>query len=196
MNSILAQSLKRQVLHNPPPRIFVTGLFGTGKTTVCTHLKRELSEYDSISLDYDIGYYKRSTQELVEQDQSLHQKLTSNSNVIMDALPEYHLSQVWDSVGETPKLNLGGMPKFFSYAKSHECMIVLLTCTLDHWLNVRVPKKKSDVAALVAKDLWREGCAEWTEHIGYYDYFHKTYAAPLIKHLSNKLQVIDTTDME
>lgn len=194
MNTIFAQSLNRKVVRNTPQRIFVTGLFGMGKTTVCTHLKSELPEYESISLDYDIGYYTRSTQELVEQDRSLHRKLVSSSRVIMDALPEY--DYCWDNIGQQPKLKLGSLANFFKYAESYDCMIVLLTCTLDHWLKVRVPKKKNNIAALVEKDLWREGCSKWTEHIGYYDYFHRNYALPLIRHLSNKLQVIDTTDME
>lgn len=97
-------------------KIFVTGIFGTGKTHFSKLMKPVTHTY--ISFDDNYSY---QTLDLTR----IYQLMNEHPKFIMDALPQGN----------------DEMDRLKGYYSEHNCCIVLLKCDIDIWLE-RLKSKK------------------------------------------------------
>lgn len=156
-------------------KIIVTGIYGSGKTTIVDKIKRNLSYYDICSFDEIIGYDEsRSIEDWKARDLALYNKLENDSYLIMDALPLYTIRKdIFDSISG---LKCGTTDYLESFANRHDCTFILVMCEFNHWINERVPLKSEDALSLVNSKSWNSSSDYWNACKSEYEYFYKTYS--------------------
>ena len=100
-----------------PNRIFVTGVFASGKTHFCTKLYKKFGgtshEYIDFDKYYDYGARSKKSLDIV------YREMDKCKRSIMDAVP------AWKN-GPDPD-------KFYEYYKENDCSIILIKCAFEVW---------------------------------------------------------------
>ena len=103
-------------------KVFVTGIYGSGKTTFVSNFRHLMPNHTFVSFDSLYKYDECST-----QIRDIYSTLSSLESFVMDALPLNDLDLDW--------------AEFEHYAKKETCSIVLVKCDIDHWFKYRIVNK-------------------------------------------------------
>lgn len=113
-------------------KVFVTGIYGSGKTTFVSNYRHLMPNHTFLSFDSLYKYDKCDT-----RIRDIYSKLRSLESFVMDALPLNNLEVDW--------------PEFEKYAKTENCSIVLVKCEIDHWFKHHLVKKPFFLGATEAQ---------------------------------------------
>jgi len=103
-------------------KVFVTGIYGSGKSTFVRNHKPLLPNHVYLSFDKIYGYADRgSRMDLV------YNALNATDRCIMDALPLSSMQEDWAACEEFISVN--------------NCCIVLVECDIDHWYSHNLKHK-------------------------------------------------------
>ena len=91
-------------------KIFITGIFGSGKTRLAKHIIPKTHTY--ISFDDNYSYQK-------EDLEPIYKLMNKHPKFIMDALP----------------VNRNGHDNLKNFYQNNNCFIVILKCDIDIWLD-------------------------------------------------------------
>lgn len=146
-------------------KIFITGIYGSGKTTLANLLarlspKHKLLEFDEL-FDYTNAHLPSSLD-------PVYRKLLEHEFTIMDALPLIYISVH----GE----------RLENFIREEDSCIIIVRCSKATWLDTRLPLKKE-----VSQEVLKSAEAEYTH---FYEetvpYLEDKYAKILLTYDSEK----------
>ena len=118
-------------------KILITGVYGSGKTTLATKLLGELNDptdkrvpiYTKVSFDDNIAYGPNTW--TVGGLSHVHEVIRNSEFTIIDALPKLPLA-------------LGEDERWDDLIKNYDCTVILVKCPLDIWLKRCEEKRHTD----------------------------------------------------
>ena len=113
-------------------KVFVTGVYGSGKTTFVHNYRTRMGTPTFLSFDALFGYSEGGNRLDI-----VYKALNGLSSFVMDALPLASDPESW--------------PRFLEYVHTHECTIVLVCCDIDLWYTSYLANKKSFTQASEAQ---------------------------------------------
>ena len=95
-------------------KIFVTGIFGSGKTYFCKNFIAKNPKYNYLDFDSNYNYQTKNLDKV-------HRLMESHEHFLIDALPLNGSSE--------------SLKYFQNYCLNNDCTIILMKCDIDVWLN-------------------------------------------------------------
>jgi adenylate kinase family enzyme len=95
-------------------KVFVTGVFGSGKTYFCQNFVEERGSHQYIAFDMHYDYSGKTLD-------SVYDEMERHDKFIIDALPRNDTRE--------------GGERFIDYYLKNQCTIILIKCNLDTWLD-------------------------------------------------------------
>ena len=140
-------------------RVFITGVTGSGKTTLCNILSKS-SEYKNhliINFDRHVNY----NAEVDSRLDDLYSILNNSKSYIIDALPF---------------LEGNDFNKFVSYLKNTQnepTVLYIVFCEKNYWLSNRVPMKQAHISSLNVEPVTSEVYSKMYDN--FFEQFELTY---------------------
>lgn len=104
--------------------IFVTGIYGSGKSTFVQNKHELLEGHTYLSFDHIYGYQARG-----ERLDLVYTSLKKTKNSVMDALPLTQDPESWTL--------------FENFVSANSCSIIIVYCDVDTWYTQYLPEKTS-----------------------------------------------------
>jgi shikimate kinase len=105
-------------------KLFVTGLYGTGKSTLAKRIMNTSKTHSWLSYDHIVGYGERGN-----RFDLLYQVLESSDSFVVDALPVGIHYEHWD--------------RFKKYLEISKSKVIVTKCDFEVWCSERLKNKKS-----------------------------------------------------
>ena len=119
-NSSTEKITQHELLTSLPPKVFITGIYGSGKTHLAKKICAELSKYKFIDFDTTYGYAAKG-----HGSDKVYEQLHTHPFTILDALPVVYGE--WDSLSD--------------FCTKNESAVIITLCSKPIWVDERLPKK-------------------------------------------------------
>ena len=103
-------------------KVFVTGIYGSGKSTFVKNYRHMMPRHAFLSFDKLYGYTGRG-----RRMDLVYLALRELDSFVMDALPLSSLDVDW--------------PTFETFVTEEDCSIVIVKCDINHWYNHNLRNK-------------------------------------------------------
>jgi len=111
---------QHELLTSLPPKVFITGIYGSGKTHLAEKICSELPKYKFIEFDATYGYALKD-----RRNDKVYELLHTYEFTVLDALPV--VTEDWDSLSE--------------FCEKNESAVIITLCSKVTWVDERLPKK-------------------------------------------------------
>ena len=150
-------------------KVFVTGIYGSGKSTFVENYRHMMPQHTFLSFDKLYGYSGRG-----KRMDLVYLALRELDSFVMDALPLGSSEVDW--------------PNFVDFVREEDCSIVIVKCDIDHWYTHHLKNKAcfSDASEVQHKQWFSEFYAglgatltrSFPEKVLNYDSLQDTLKAP------------------
>ena len=177
--------------HTFGEKIFITGIYGSGKTTYAQRLIQQHPKYTFLSYDNLWGYHFDNVEKMEEADARIVTALETQEFCVMDALPLYFpYKEEYDrhmTALPHPPVFIGGDWSYLEKLNAtYNCTFVLVTCDRSHWINKRIPLKVPDILQRIEKGEWDGVDPLRDTRLLYYDQFYEVHAPALLTKFASK----------
>ena len=111
---------QHELLTSLPPKVFITGIYGSGKTHLAKKICTELPKYKFIDFDTTYGYAAKG-----HRNDKVYELLHTYEFTVLDALPV--IRGDWDSLSD--------------FCTKNESAVIITLCSKPVWVNERLPQK-------------------------------------------------------